>query len=84
MLTVRYFASVRESLERESERLPLPPSVSTVAEMMAWLGAENPAFRSLDDAGGRLLVAVNHTVVGRAHPLRDGDEIAFFPPMTGG
>jgi molybdopterin synthase sulfur carrier subunit len=84
MLTIHYFASIRESLERDNELIELPDSVSSVAELIAYLGAADPGFKSLVDGNNKVLVAVNQTVVDKSYTLSEDDEIAFFPPMTGG
>lgn len=77
-ITVRYFASLREAVGRDEAVLTLPPD-STAADVWA---AAVPAA-----AGGdrrRVLVAINHEYADFAHAVRDGDEVAFFPPVTGG
>ena len=51
---------------------------------MKYLGAANPAFQSLIESESKILVAVNQIVVDRNYVLSKNDEVAFFPPMTGG
>lgn len=75
-VTIKYFASLRERLGRDEERIA-PPGDTTVAQL--W--AEVTGGECLPD---NVLVAVNLEYVGAEHPVRDGDEIAFFPPVTGG
>ena len=84
MLTIHYFASVREALGRGEETLELPEGVQDVAGLADHLSAVNPGFKALDSDNGALLVAVNQTVVDRSWKLDENDEVAFFPPMTGG
>lgn len=79
MLTLVYFASLREALGKAGEQITLPPGVSTVADLIAELVSQRAAL-----SDKRLLVAVNQEMVDRTHPLQDGDEVAFFPPVTGG
>lgn len=83
-LTIQYFASVRETMGMDSEQLRLPDEVTTVAALMHWLAERHAAFASLADSGNPLLVAVNQTVADADASLSDKDEVAFFPPMTGG
>lgn len=79
-----YFASVREQLGVESELLALPERVSTVAQLIDWLAAERgePWSGTLRDQ--RLLCAVNQEMCALETALTDADEVAFFPPVTGG
>lgn len=75
-ISVRYFASVRESLGKEVEILDLADRALSVAEVWQSVGG-NPAL-------SHVLVAVNQEYVDWSHVVRDGDEVAFFPPVTGG
>jgi molybdopterin synthase sulfur carrier subunit len=84
MLKIHYFASVREALDRTEESLELPAGVEDVAGLVSHLAAQNPALQALDNSSNALLVAVNQTVVDRSWKLSEDDEVAFFPPMTGG
>lgn len=83
MLNLQYFASVREQLGRESEQLDLPADVTTVADLAAWLAERGTPWALLTDAQ-QVLVAVDQEVVGRERTLTGQEEVAFFPPMTGG
>ncbi|MAY56422.1 MAG: molybdopterin converting factor subunit 1 [Pseudomonadota bacterium] len=83
MLNLQYFASVREQLGRESEQLDLPADVTTVADLAAWLAERGAPWTLLTDTQ-QVLVAVDQEVVDRAQTLTGQEEVAFFPPMTGG
>lgn len=80
MVHVRCFASVREELGFGELELPLPGPGATVADVLRAL--EEHTGKSL--AGQHLLAAVNMTHAQSSQPVRDGDEVAFFPPVTGG
>lgn len=83
MLTVRFFAAIRERLGRSSQELAWDESCAGVTGLVQCLEREIPgAAEAL--LAPRTLVAVNREVVARDHVLRDGDEIAFYPPVTGG
>ena len=84
MLTIHYFASVREALDKNQEQIELPDSVTNVEELIDHLAQNNPDSRAVFESENKLLVAVNQTVVDRKFALSDNDEVAFFPPMTGG
>lgn len=75
-ITVKYFASLRERLGREQDTLP-EGQARTVAEVWDQVtGGE--AFPA------NTLAARNLEYVDPDTPVRDGDEVAFFPPVTGG
>lgn len=74
-ITVRYFASLREALGKGEEAMPIGPD-TTVADVWAAAAAGRPAQR--------VLAAINHEYVDFAQRVREGDEVAFFPPVTGG
>jgi len=84
MLALHYFASIREAVGRQGESLALPDEVTDVQGLVDYLVAREPDRLALLAQDGRILVAVNQTVVDRSHALRGDEEVAFFPPMTGG
>ena len=84
MLTIHYFASVREALGKANEQLEFPDDIVNVEDLMKYLAAANPAFQSLIESESKILVAVNQIVVDRNYVLSKNDAVAFFPPMTGG
>lgn len=81
MLTVRFFAILRETLD--CDRLELDDVPATVAQLREQLSAKDGHWRDALDRYGKL-VAVNQTFVDETHPLTASDEVAFFPPVTGG
>jgi sulfur-carrier protein len=83
-VTLLYFAWVRQKVGRGEERIVLPDGVRTVAELAAHLRARGAGY---DDAFAdlkRLRAAVNQEHVGFDAPIAADDEVAFFPPVTGG
>jgi molybdopterin synthase sulfur carrier subunit len=84
MLKIFYFASLREQLGAEQHAFVLPTSVKNVGELIEFLKGENSDFKEVFDSAPKILVAVNQVVVSRNFELTENDEIAFFPPMTGG
>ena len=83
-MEVLYFAWVRDRVGTAREHVNPPNTVTTVGELAQWLTTQSrghaEAFRDCDV----LRAAVNQEHVSFAHPIAKGDEIAFFPPMTGG
>jgi len=84
VMNVHFFASVREAMGRETLQLSPPGDVASVRDLARHLADTHPAFQQLSAGAVPLLVAVNQTVVDWDAPIQEGDEIAFFPPMTGG
>ncbi|POT58046.1 molybdopterin synthase sulfur carrier subunit [Citrobacter amalonaticus] len=81
MIKVLFFAQVRELTGADSLEVPADfPTVETLREHLAATG--DRWALALED--GKLLAAVNQTLVSFDHPLVEGDEVAFFPPVTGG
>ena len=83
MLTVRLFARFREKIGLEEEQLPLPEGVHSVAALQAHLAARGGDWELLAE-GNQVLVAVNQEMAGPEHSIQAGDEVAFFPPVSGG
>jgi molybdopterin synthase sulfur carrier subunit len=80
MLKVLYFANLREAIGQGSEDFDLPDGVATVGALRAALGARHEALLTAKN----LRAAVNQKMCGMDAPVADGDEVAFFPPVTGG
>lgn len=80
---VLYFAGLREALGQSSEQLALPAGVGRVGDLHAHLLARGGAWQALARTKN-LRIAVNQRMAGMDAPLQDGDEVAFFPPVTGG
>ena len=81
MIKVLFFAQVRELVGTDS--LTLEPQSATVEALRQQLAARGDRW-ALALEEGKLLAAVNQTLVEGTHPVNDGDEVAFFPPVTGG
>ncbi|NWG39291.1 MAG: molybdopterin converting factor subunit 1 [Hydrogenophilaceae bacterium] len=83
-IKVLYFAKLREKFGVESEEIELPGDRAYAAAIIDLLRRRGePWARELGlDAGYRM--AVNQTLAGLVTPVRDGDEVAIFPPVTGG
>jgi sulfur-carrier protein len=79
-----YFAWVRQKIGAAEETLPLPPGVVTVRDLAAVLAARGGGYGEALGDTARLKVAVNQCHAGFDTPVADSDEVAFFPPVTGG
>jgi len=83
-IRILFFASLRESLGTGAEELELPAGVSTVAGLRAHLKARGGAYEKAFADRSLVRIAVNQEMVSLANPIKHGDEVAFFPPVTGG
>ena len=85
MLTILYFASLRESLGLGREQVALPPgNTPTVEQLVDSLRARPGPWSDAFAAKKPWRVAVNQQMADLATPIKAGDEVAFFPPVTGG
>ncbi|HEV3007686.1 MAG TPA: molybdopterin converting factor subunit 1 [Burkholderiales bacterium] len=81
---VLFFANLREQLGTGVEVVDLPDSASTVAGLRMYLMRRGGAWQSTLADMKVVRVAVNQDMAAANAPLNPGDEIAFFPPVTGG
>ena len=83
-LTLKYFASLREALGAGGALDWTPDAEPTAAALRAWLRAQSDAHAQALAPGRAVRVAVDQVLADDSAPLRDGAEVAFFPPVTGG
>ncbi|MCB1677379.1 MAG: MoaD/ThiS family protein [Halioglobus sp.] len=84
MLKVLFFASVKEQLDCAALDVEWREAVGDLDALQAYLGAERgPQWREVLGQAN-MVRAVNQSVASDNCRLRDGDEVAFFPPVTGG
>ncbi|NQW12544.1 MAG: molybdopterin converting factor subunit 1 [Alphaproteobacteria bacterium] len=79
-----YFAWVRQRIGAGTEEVTPPTEVTDVATLVDWLRARGPGYAEAFKDTRAIRCAVNHTYVEVDHPVAAGDEVAFFPPVTGG
>ena len=84
MVTLLYFASLRESLGTSREQVALASGNSTVSSLLDQLRSREGRWTEAFAPGKQWRVAVNQQMADLATPLKPGDEVAFFPPVTGG
>ncbi len=81
-ITVRYFASIREAVGQGSEAVDT--SAATLGALRDELLARGGAYASALARGRAVRMALDQVLSDEAAALRDGAEVAFFPPVTGG
>lgn len=79
-----YFAWLRTKTGIGQEEVDPPPEVRTVADLLAWLPTRGPGHAAALANPGVVRVAVNQEYARPDRPLAAGDEVALFPPVTGG
>jgi sulfur-carrier protein len=83
-VTVRFFASVKEQLGRDAEEIDLPAEVGTVAALRAHLVKRGGDWQAVFAEKKLVRAAVNQDMAQATAKIKAGDEVAFFPPVTGG
>ncbi|MBX9901434.1 MAG: molybdopterin converting factor subunit 1 [Burkholderiaceae bacterium] len=83
-IKLRFFASVREKLALSEEQVTVPDHILTVANLREWLILRGEIWPEALAEERALRIAINQEVASIDTLLRDGDEVAFFPPVTGG
>jgi molybdopterin synthase sulfur carrier subunit len=83
-VTLLYFAWVRQKIGRGEEQIELPAGVKTVSDLAVWLQARGPGYADAFSDVEHLRVALNQEHVSFDATLGANDEVAFFPPVTGG
>lgn len=83
LIRLKFFASIREWTGVAEERLPISEH-STVAQVRAILASRGEVWEKCLGPSAVVRAAVNQEVVQDDHVLAPGDEVAFFPPVTGG
>ncbi|WP_428608637.1 molybdopterin converting factor subunit 1 [Sedimenticola sp.] len=84
MINLLYFARLREALQTGSEELDYNSDIDTVAAVVARLKSRGDVWGDVFADDQTVLVAVNQEMCDLSTAVKDGDEVAFFPPVTGG
>jgi molybdopterin synthase sulfur carrier subunit len=79
-----YFARVREAIGIDSEDRDLPADVATVADCLRWLASEGSQYATAFADTAKLRFALDQQMVWEATELEGAQELAIFPPVTGG
>lgn len=79
-----YFAWVRERIGIHEEDYALPDGIGTVGDLIAHLAGRGDGYARAFADPAQIRAAVNQETAQPGDAVGDGDEVAFFPPMTGG
>ena len=83
-ITILYFARLRETLGKSEEKLVIPEGVQSIGELTTFLRGRGGAWETELGTGKTVRVAVDQDMASPETPITGGEEIAFFPPVTGG
>jgi sulfur-carrier protein len=83
-MKILYFAWLRERVGLGEEEVKLPEGIDSVGRLIAWLRTRTPGHEAAFGVGRLVRCAVNQNFAGPDAPVADNDEVAFFPPVTGG
>ncbi|WP_456446281.1 molybdopterin converting factor subunit 1 [Thiolapillus sp.] len=84
MIRLLYFASLRDRLQTDGENLALPEKVNDIGTLKTLLAGRGAPWEEVFADDELVLAAVNQEMAQDGTPVRDGDEVGFFPPVTGG
>jgi molybdopterin converting factor subunit 1 len=83
-MRILYFAWLRERIGFAEEQVEPPAGTGSVADLVVWLRSRSAGYALALADTARVRCAVNQEFATPEAPIADGDEIAFFPPITGG
>ena len=84
MIKVLYFASIRESLNCSEEAIQKVDIIKNIADLKHLLAERDEQWQTVFTDNNQLLSSVNQVIAKDDQPIDDGDEVAFFPQVTGG
>ena len=83
-IKVLYFARLKEAVNYSTEEIDLPADVLTVTALKNFLAKRGETWADLFNGKQVVRAAINHALVDDLATIQAGDEVAFFPPVTGG
>lgn len=85
MLKVVFFARLRELMEIDELSIEFPEdNIITVQQALKIITEKYSTFNDYIEQGHKIMIAVNQSMTDQRHQLKPGDELAIFPPVTGG
>jgi molybdopterin synthase sulfur carrier subunit len=83
-IKVLYFARIKEAVNYSTEDIQLPEDVQTITALKNFLSLRGDTWADLFNGKQTVRAAINHELVDNLAIIHAGDEVAFFPPVTGG
>ena len=83
-MIIKYFSWIREHVGKSEEFIELPQNVTTISELINYLNKLNDDYKKVFEKKDLIKIAINKTYCSVETKISNNDEIAFFPPVTGG
>ena len=83
-IKILYFARIKEAVNYSTEEIALPNNISTITALKNYLAQRGDTWANLFNGKQIIRAAINHELVDNLSTIKTGDEVAFFPPVTGG
>ena len=83
-MKILYFAWVRDKIGLDSEEFDLPPEINTAGDFIEWFKSRGDNYAQVIGASNTVKMAINQEYAGPEDVLCNEDEVALFPPVTGG
>jgi molybdopterin converting factor subunit 1 len=83
-MKILYFAWVRDKIGLDSEEFDLPSEIVTAGEFIKWFKTRGDAYAEVIGASDTVKMAINQEYAGPENAISNEDEVALFPPVTGG
>ena len=83
-IKVLYFARIKEAVNYSTEEITLPNEIFTITALKNYLAQRGEVWANLFNGKQNIRAAINHELVADVAVIKAGDEVAFFPPVTGG
>ena len=83
-MKIVYFSWLKEILGTSEENVRPPKNIKNIKDLIKWLGTKSIKHRKVFLKSKNIRCSVNHQIVDKNNKIKNNDEIAFFPPFTGG
>ena len=83
-MNILYFSWIKDKLDKTKENITIDENISSVAELIAFLKSKDETYKEVFKDITSIRVSINMETANLEDPISINDEIAFFPPMTGG
>ena len=83
-MNILYFSWIKDKLGKAKENITVDQNIKSVAELITFLESKDETYKEVFKDMSSIRVSINMETANMDDPISINDEIAFFPPMTGG